>query len=147
MTLREHTKKEEVRGLTIKQPYAQLMLHGKVEVRSWSTPYRGWVLLAAAKEGYKSRDVEILSGKYKQYIDNIMAGRHVYKGKALFIGRLVDCRLLESKDYARTYIEETKEPMYGHFFEDVVRVFPADITGRLGYYKVSDDLLDKIVLL
>jgi len=43
---------DEVRILSLWQPWAQLMADGRklVETRSWSTRYRGWIAIHAAKK-------------------------------------------------------------------------------------------------
>lgn len=42
----------DIRALSTKQPYASLMLHGKVETRTWDSKYLGWVLICASKQAY-----------------------------------------------------------------------------------------------
>ncbi len=48
-----------IRALTIKQPWAELLIRGEktIECRTWTTPYRGPLLLHAAK----SRDPQMKS--------------------------------------------------------------------------------------
>jgi hypothetical protein len=43
---------QEIRALTWKEPYASLMLHGKIETRTWYTKYRGLVLICAGLKHY-----------------------------------------------------------------------------------------------
>lgn len=44
--------KSPLRALSWKEPYATLMLHGKVETRTWPTDYRGLVLNCVALKDY-----------------------------------------------------------------------------------------------
>jgi hypothetical protein len=45
---------QKLMALSWKQPYAELMLHGKIETRTWQTKYRGWVMVCASKQPYET---------------------------------------------------------------------------------------------
>ena len=54
---------EPIKALSWKQPYASLMLKGKIETRSWPTNYRGLVLICASKAPYSIKEIK---GNYIQ---------------------------------------------------------------------------------
>lgn len=64
----ERTQEKDVRALTIRQPWASLIACGAktVETRSWSTAWRGTLLIHAAKEGR--------GFFYCRYVDNVLLG-------------------------------------------------------------------------
>lgn len=53
---------EEIRALSWKEPYASLMLHGKIETRPWSTKYRGLVLVCASQKPYTEAELMGIAG-------------------------------------------------------------------------------------
>lgn len=54
---------EEIRLLSVKNPYAELFLHGKsLEVRSRNTNYRGWVLICSTQKPFTFAETLTISG-------------------------------------------------------------------------------------
>ena len=55
-------KATPIKALSLWQPWATLMAlgHKRIETRSWSTAYRGWLAIHAAK--FWSRDLEAMCG-------------------------------------------------------------------------------------
>lgn len=58
---KQHTlfqpEKPSIRALWWREPYASLMLQGKVETRTWNTNYRGLVLICASIKPYDDADI------------------------------------------------------------------------------------------
>ena len=158
-------------ALSWKQPYAELMLHGKKETRKWATDYRGLVLICASKSGYSFNQVRNISGD-KQIVritktlgrnfDNLL--NNYNSGKAIAIGRLVDCRpmLLSDEDdcfvqYRPPWTEivrtksgkekEAKRKLYVHIYEDVKPIEHFDWKGKQGWKEVPDEIKNKIKFL
>lgn len=52
----------ELRALSWKEPFASLMLLGKIETRVWDTKYRGLVLICASKQIYTADEIRHISG-------------------------------------------------------------------------------------
>lgn len=146
----EKYKNEGILGLSMRQPYAEMMLHGKVETRVWQTEYRGWVLICAAKEEYSYPDVKRVSGKYAQHIEDIMRGRNPLKGHAIAIGKLVKVEELKKDggDYPRTFVDvnASEKKLYGFFFEEIRRIEPFKVNGKLSLFDLTQDIIDKIEL-
>lgn len=51
----------EIRTLTVLQPFASLIASGRktVELRPWSTPYRGWILIGSGMRVLEGTDFPI----------------------------------------------------------------------------------------
>ena len=140
-----------MRALSWKEPYASLMLHGKVETRTWKTDYRGLVLICASKKSYSENEVENISGlnQCKRILDVLDANELMWetslrRGKAIAVGRLVGCRRFEgSYDEDPTFVKYN-HGLWLHFYEDVRPIVPFDYKGSQGWGKVSQDIFNKI---
>lgn len=100
-----------VRALNWKQPFASLMLHGKVETRVWDSKYTGWVLICASKQPYSYKQALAVSGlKEMNHILNILIPNtasfsaekrynHITSklntGKAIAIGKIYKSELMD----------------------------------------------------
>ncbi|MFP4119279.1 MAG: ASCH domain-containing protein [Candidatus Woesearchaeota archaeon] len=114
--------------LSLKQPYAELILSGKktIEIRSWNTKFRGWFLIHASKtpdknamksHGYEQLPVGVIVGKaelvgVKEYADQNEfekdAGKH-----------------LATIDYGR----------FGFLLDNPKRLPPVEAKGKLGFWE------------
>lgn len=134
-------------ALSWKEPFASLMLHGKIETRTWPTKYRGLVLICASKVSYSAGSILEISGSDYTRIENICG----YKwemctpGYAIAIGRLVDCRPMQPKDEAKCFVKYYKD-LFCHIYEDVQPITPIAWKGKQGWTNVSQDLIRSIVL-
>lgn len=157
---------EPVLALSWKEPYASLMLHRKIETRTWSTKYRGLVLICASKAPYPF-----------EVVNNIISGSHQTNriwetlnyempkdtfGKAIAIGRLVDCRPMTKADEDLCFVEY-KEPwiekrpskktgntihrdkmLWCHVYEDVKPIIHMPWHGCQGWKKLEEEFISKI---
>jgi hypothetical protein len=133
---------EPVRALSWKEPFATLMLHGKIETRTWPTHYRGLVLICASKVGYSSSAVYRICGKrvWDRLISNISFGIMDMKyghGNAIAIGRLVDCRPMEPEDEDACFVQYHPD-LYCHIYEDVQRIEAFPWKGKQGWSTLKD---------
>ena len=156
---------DKMLALSWRQPYAQLMLHGKVETRVWDTSYRGLVLICASQKPYSEADLFGIAGVAgTQRIFNFLNERGIREvsSKAIAVGRLVSTRLMLPSDenhcfvkYKEPWIEERKSKktgitkfvkvkLYCHFYEDVRAIEPFDWKGAQGWKKVEQSIIDKI---
>lgn len=148
---------EEVRYLGWKQPFASLMLHGKIETRTWDTKYRGLVLITASKQSYSLELLYHIAGErqYNRIID--MLNIEMKFGYAIAVGRLVDSRLMTKEDsdrcfveYCEPWIERRKgKPdrllkLWCHVYEDVRAIEPVKIDGSQGWRKLSAEFIQTI---
>jgi len=127
----------ELKGLSLKQPWAWAIFHGKdVENRTWKTNYRGRLLIHASNsfdaEGYqwlfeRSRELDIL----------LPPRRIFYKGVILGQVHLVDC------------VTQHRSPWffgpYGFVLESPCLFgFATPYKGQLGIFEVPDEVIFRI---
>ncbi len=159
---------EKIMALSWKQPYAELMLHGKIETRTWSTNYRGLVLICASQKGYGLYQMFDIAGEKQMLRITDVLGRNndhwlnnYRSGIAIAVGRLVDCRPMTIKDEDMCFVKY-REPwqvdkilkngskkmvirqLYCHIYEDVRAIKPFEWKGAQGWKKVEQSIIDKI---
>ena len=127
-----------MKTLTIKQPYASLIMAGikKYEFRTWKTNYRGKFLIHAGK----SVDKKAME-KYKQYKLNYPTG------SIIGIATLVDCikitdiereTLKEKNPFVYSNVINNKEWVgYGFKLDNIKEVNPIKTNGKLGFWEFS----------
>jgi hypothetical protein len=131
--------KNEIRALSWKQPYASLMLHGKIETRSWSTKYRGKVLICASKKPYYEIELLGISGDVQtQRIFELINSKGMKEptGKAIAIGELVDCRQMEKEDEQKTFVKY-RPGLWCHVYDNVRPICPFNWKGTQGWKKLD----------
>jgi len=123
------TPSQPMRALSWKQPFAELMLHGKVETRTWNTNYRGWVLICASKAGYNEQQVASICGR-NQFLRvfKLIHGERLYFGTAIAIGRLMNSRRMTPADESSTFVKY-QPGLYCHIYTDV-QMLPTPIEWR-----------------
>ena len=140
-----YTPDQELRALSWKQPFAELMLRGKIETRTWKTNYRGWVLICASKKPYPRRELEVISGptQYFKIFENLSdVDGDLYqwrKGVAIAIGRLVDCRPMELIDESECFVAFNPN-LFCHVYADVQAIKPIPWKGSQGWGKVPMEI-------
>jgi len=153
---------QEVRALSWKQPFASLMLHGKVETRTWDTKYRGWVLICASKAPYNDRQINEISGDVQYKIMQTILTKNYYTipiGEAFAIGRLIDSRRMGSllgdrvistegcmEIENRTFVK-INYSLFLHEYRDVQPIVPFEWKGSQGWKTLDESTKDKIILL
>lgn len=124
--------------LTIRQPWASLIIHGykKFEFRSWQTKYRGELLIHAGK----NVDKEAYS-RLKKYINDDMP-----LGKIIGKVELVDC-IKTSQEFLTDLRKENKEVYRESIFNEKyawqVKVLekydtPIEVKGKLGLWNYEE---------
>ena len=144
---------EKVMALSWKQPFAELMLHEKMETRTWHTKYRGWVLICASKQGYNFNQVHAIAGDKQIVRITDFLGRnndhwlqHYRSGIAIAIGKLVDCRKMKKEDEDKCFVSYTPN-LFCHLYENVKEISPLAWKGCQGWKQLSEnDKLSIIVL-
>jgi hypothetical protein len=149
-------KIQDMRALWWKQPYGQLMANGKeVETRTWSTDYRGPVLICTSKKPYTERGLMDIAGadNYKK-IKEMFRGQGLYHGYAIAVGELYDCisfaedSLERREATSKTFVKESLLPgLYGHYYCNVRLIHPFSMKGKLGWDTVSTSLIRQIIYL
>ncbi|WP_036383987.1 hypothetical protein [Muricauda sp. MAR_2010_75] len=137
---------KEIRALSWKQPYASLMLYGKIETRTWNTRYRGKVLICASKQPYSIKDTRLISGH--MVTENMIkhnVDANLY-GKAIAIGDLVAVRPMQPKDEEKCMVKYNPY-LWCHVYENVQPIIPFDWKGTQGWKTLSEEEISKIQIL
>lgn len=138
---------KKLMALSWKQPYAELMLHGKIETRTWHTYYRGWVLICGSQSGYTSKQIENISGIIqKGRIHESLRNANIIGGYAIAIGKLVDCRPMQKEDEDKCFVEFYPD-LYCHVYENVQAIEPFPWKGTQGWKEVDPETKNKIKLI
>lgn len=139
----------EMRALWWKEPFASLMLYGKIETRTWSTDYRGLVLICASKKAYSPTEVLRIARDH-QYnrIRSLLLpeGEHlmnVNMGHAIAVGELVDCRMMREEDQDKCFVEWNSD-LYCHVYKDVRAIDPFMFPGQQGWKKLEQEFINSI---
>lgn len=144
----EEIKKNKVLALSWKEPYGSLMLHGKIETRTWGTNCRGLVLICTSKIPYNLKTIIQISGTVNHRRMGKLMNNWVYvepRGKAIAIGRLIDCRPMQPSDEEKTFVTYYSD-LYCHVYEDVTPIVPFPWKGKQGWTEVSEEIKNKIIL-
>lgn len=124
-----------MRSLSVKQPWAMLLVKGikTVEVRSWSTDYRGDLLIcaSAAPKNFFLDDET----------DNVR--RLLPAGCIIGIVRLINIRKMQESDTEHAFVP-FDDGAYAWEVEPVTFCRPDKIMGRLGLYDVPDEKIVRL---
>lgn len=150
----------ELRSLSWKEPFASLMLHGKVETRTWSTKYRGLVLICASKVSYTfTQAIEICGDEQMSRMLMVLEEEKDFDptfifGHAIAVGELVDCRPMEKTDEDKCFVQYSApwlvarkgkglypdaipKQLWCHVYENVRAIKPIPWKGTQGW-KILD---------
>lgn len=139
---------QKLMALSWKQPYAELMLHGKIETRTRKTNYRGWVLICASKAGYNPNQLLNIAGVLQigRITDILGPLGYMSGGDAIAIGKLVDCRPMKSQDEDKCFVE-WQSNLFCHVYEQVARIEPFHWRGAQSWKEVDQETKNKIRIL
>jgi hypothetical protein len=154
MTIKEELQSGAVlRALSWKEPYASMMLHGKIETRIWNTKIRGLVLICASRKRYTPEQITNISGFVRS---SNMAWKlqrtgsfcfifdsTFHLGHAIAIGRLVDSRPMTTEDEKKTFVTYS-EKLWCHIYEDVTAIEPFPWKGKQGWSIVPKEIINQI---
>ena len=128
--------------ITIKEPFATLIAEGykEYEFRTWRTKYRGEILIHAGK-GVDKKAME----KFKSLNLNYSSGKIIAKAN------LTDCikiddearKMLKTKNEHQVYtnaIQSTDWDGYGFKLENVERIDPIEINGKLSLWDYNEKI-------
>lgn len=133
-----------VNALSFKQPYAWLIANGYllVDDRSWSTSYRGVILIHASK------------GIYTPYYDHLVANtdlpipsqEKLGYGGIVGIAKLVLCASADNipqtlKKEQRAHFANVPSDGFGFLFDDARPLALMPCPGKLGIFEIDMDVL------
>lgn len=162
------TEDTPIRALSWKQPFAQLMMHGKIETRVWPTNYRGLVLMCASVSWYPLAIVKEIAGieQFARIIKSFEQEPGSFEtGVAFGIGRLADCRRMTQEDEQACYVkyqepwkverlvrgtlvkQELDKMLWCHIYEDVTPIKRFLFKGRQRWSNITMETRKQIILL
>jgi hypothetical protein len=134
------------KALTIRQPWAWLIIHGpkRIENRSWPTSYRGRFAVHAAKgmtrEEY--RCAVDFAREEADYDGHIPAFEELQRGGIIGAANLVSCSAT-----AQGFLDEDRwaiQGQYGFGLADVSALPFVPCAGALGWWNVPPAVLDQL---
>lgn len=140
---------QKLMALSWKQPYAGLMLHGKIETRTWPTKYRGWVLICASKKAYSLGEELTISGTEQQTRISMIQSRqelNLQTGVAIAIGFLVDCHPMAKGSEPGCFVQY-KPGLWCHVYTHVQPIEPFEWKGSQGWKEVPQEVKDRIKII
>lgn len=146
MNLFGEKESEKIMALSWKEPFATMMLLGKIETRSWHTNYRGKVLICASKKAYSESEIMNISGEVQTQNLLVTLNRSGLKEKpgfAIATGILSVCRNMVLYDEAKTFVK-FKAGLWCHIYYDVKPIKPFLWNGCQGWKKLSEETINKI---
>lgn len=119
-----------MKALSVQPFYATLIAMGIkwIELRSWKTDYRGWLLICASKAINKDERATLMNGH------------------AVALVELTDIRPYNDatdREDAVLYDDETFEG-YAWVFNRIIPVHPFPVKGKLHLYEVDEEKVDLI---
>jgi hypothetical protein len=134
---------QKILALSWKEPYGTLMLppFNKIETRTWSTKYRGLVLICCSKKAYNLDEIWNISA-----INTGINIRLQNLGKAIGIGELTDCRVMTPEDEGKCFVSYYPD-LFCHIYTNVQKIEPFDFKGKQGFSLVSDGVKKKIKII
>jgi hypothetical protein len=151
------TYKPTIRALAWKQPFGSLMLHGKIETRTYKTNTRGTTLIYTSLQ--EMHPVKMMSLCYEDQIKKSIPGalafdttQHLH-GFVLGMADLVDCRPMKEEDEEKTFVAYDKNK-WCWIFDNVFACQPFRFLteagkpgGRLSFQHVKQYVLDQIIII
>lgn len=122
-----------IRSLVWREPFGSLMLHGKVETRTWDTKYRGYVLICTAQRSCRVDEILEVSGmpNFNRMVEKPLLLKNGY---AIAIGKLVSTHKMQKEDEESTYVMyDATNPRYCHVYKNVVPIDPFPFMGHQGW--------------
>ena len=101
--------------ISLWEPWATLMAIGakRIETRSWSTPYRGWLAIHASKGGLSK--AQLSDCLAEPTFSRALEGHTLSPGCIVAVVRLLDCCPMEDLGYPE--LDTPQEREFGDFSE------------------------------
>lgn len=147
--MRDLFGQEEIKALSWRQPFATLMLYGKLETRTWFTTYRGLVLICASDiKVNHAKTLELAGPGGVKLIDDFYKVNKINPdlviGKAIAVGELVNCRAMTPADHKRAFVDY-RPGLFVHVYRNVRRIEPMPFKGAQRWTtNIPPDYLESI---
>lgn len=131
-----------MKSLSIKNPYAQLILQGKksIEVRSRKTQMRGDILICVSKSAVHSHQVYWCEDNFPFYeqLDELYSGA----GTAIAIAEIVKVEPFKARHQAQSFVRYNPHvPMYAWHLDNIRPIVPFAVSGSLGFFETPDHMI------
>ena len=122
-----------MKALSLKQPWAELILQGKktIEIRKWNTRLRGRFLIHASRQPNKEQMERF--GIVSPQLGSIVGEAELVDVITYTTKEAFDADF--QKHLATTYVFDKK--LYGFVLKNVKRVEPRPIKGKLNFFEVA----------
>jgi len=119
-----------MKALSIKQPFAELILQGKkkIELRKWNTKFRGEFLVHASRNPDKD-------AMKKFGFRELPLGAIVGKAKLIDVKKYFNEE--EHRKDENLHLASSIWGSYGFILENIKRVEPINYKGQLGFFEVK----------
>lgn len=135
-----------MKALSWKQPFAELMLYGKIETRTWQTNAGGEILICSSLKPYSADEALEIMGieQFKRYNYFLFDAPGIpLNGFAIAVGILVGCRKMTQDDEDKTFVKYRPD-LYCHIYKNVTAIKPFPWKGSQGWKEVSREIIDQI---
>jgi activating signal cointegrator 1 len=119
-------------ALTVRQPYASLIVSGRktVELRSWPTSYRGPLLIHAGRHW---------TGRSRELARRLAPGEPLPRGAIIGRVQLVACRRMQPGDVEPAVVCDYQPELWSWLLEGAQASEPVPMRGRQGLWNVPDE--------
>ncbi|UOO81749.1 ASCH domain-containing protein [Uruburuella testudinis] len=123
-----------MKALSVKQPWAFLIGGGEktIELRSWSTDYRGQILICSSKS---EKDAwAVVDGRYHQLPAGVM----------MCVADLVDVRQIEdtADNQDAAFVDSIESGVYGWFLENIRHCCLKPVNGKLRLFDIDENEIE-----
>ncbi len=133
-----------MKALSIKQPWAELILQGRktIEIRSWNTKYRDYFLIHTSKKP----DTEAIR-VFNLDLDKLLCGYIIgYAKLSDVITYNTEEEFMKDEDKHLSIQGKTRYQVYGFILKDINKIKPIKYKGRLGFFEVSEIRLKDTII-
>ncbi|MCF7834689.1 ASCH domain-containing protein [Candidatus Gracilibacteria bacterium] len=126
---------DNIRALSLKQPFASLIVNGrkKIELRTWNTSYRGWFWVHASLTPYTK----------KEYL-GIIPDKEA-KGAIIGLAEILDVKKYKNKEefyadrdlHCASNPNRFHDPLYGFIIGRTIKIDPIKCKGSLNFFKAN----------
>lgn len=131
-----------MKSLSIKNPYAQLILQGykTIEVRSRKTNHRGDILICVSKNLVYAHQVHWNDDDVPVYED--INDLYANTGMAIAIAEIIDVTPFEPRHEALAYVKHNPHhQMFSWHLDNIRPIEPFEVTGSLGFFETPDHMI------
>lgn len=129
---------DRIPALSVHQPWGWLICSGekKIENRSWTTPYRGPLLIHASKSLETINDIRLYQRSIAKQVEGIPDA--LVRGAIIGLAYLADCQLYDEKKHKSAY---AGGPFCWLLQHSVAFRDPIEYKGNVGLFQVPLSLI------